>query len=403
MRRGGGLRLGFIIAVILVTVVVLAQKDINLGLDLQGGVHVVMEAEPAEGQKVTDDLMNRVIAVIDRRVNGLGVAEPIVQRQGDRRVIIELPGITDQQTAIETIGKTAQLEIKNPLGQTVLTGADLQDAYLSTDALGRAAVAIKFTPEGAKKFAALTTTFQGQRIPHILDGEVLVNPEIQEPILGGEGQIVGSFTIDEAKNLAVLLKAGALPVPMEIIEVRNIGPTLGQESIDQSLKAGILGIGLVLLFMLVYYKLPGLIADIALGIYVLILLAAMALLDATLTLPGIAGFILTVGMAVDANVIIFERIKEEMAAGKSLRASIDAGFHRAFSAILDSNLTTIIAAAILFYFGTSSIRGFAVTLSLGVAASMFTAITVTRAILNVIVDANPEKAARYFNMRGLAK
>lgn len=403
MRRGSGIRLGTIVAVAVLAVIILTQMSLNLGLDLQGGVHVVMEAKPGQGEKLTEDVMNRALAVVERRVNGLGVAEPIVQRQGNRRIIVELPGISDQQEAIEVIGKTAQLEIKDPTGKTVLTGADLKDAYLSRDQLGRPAVSIEFTAEGAKKFAALTTTFQGQRIPHILDGEVLVNPEIREPILGGKGQITGQFTVEEAKNLAVLLKAGSLPVPMEVVEIRNVGPTLGKESIDLSIKAGILGAALVLLFMVFYYKLPGLIADLALGLYALIVLAAMAALGATLTLPGIAGFILTIGMAVDANVIIFERIKEELSNGKRLRAAIDAGFNRAFTTILDANVTTLITALVLFYYGTSSIRGFAVTLTLGILASMFTAIVVTRFLLNVVVDANPERFGKYFGMRGLAR
>ncbi len=403
MRRGSGIRLGSIVAVAVIAAVILTQMPINLGLDLQGGVHVVMEAQPDEGERLTEDVMNRALAVIDRRVNGLGVAEPIVQRQGSRRIIVELPGISDQQQAIDVIGKTAQLEIKDPTGKTVLTGADLKDAVLSRDQLGRPSVAIEFSDAGAKKFAALTTTFQGQQIPHVLDGEVLVNPQVREPILGGKGQITGQFSVEEAKNLAVLLKAGSLPVPMEVMEIRNVGPTLGRESVDRSVKAGVLGMILVALYMLFYYKLPGLIANIALVVYVGIVLAAMAALKATLTLPGIAGFILTVGMAVDANVIIFERIKEELSNGKRLRAAIDAGFGRAFTAILDANVTTLITALVLFYYGTSSIRGFAVTLTLGILASMFTAIVVTRVLLTVIVDANPEKFGKYFGVRGLAK
>ena len=342
-----------------------------------------------------------VVSVVERRVNGMGVSEPIIQRQGGRRVIIQLPGIYDQQAAIATIGKTAQLEIKNPLGETVLTGADLIDAQLSRDQFGRPSVAVEFNKEGTKKFAQLTTVYQGQAIPHVLDGEILVNPVVQGPITGGKGQITGQFTIDEAKNLAVLLKAGSLPVPMEVMEIRNVGPTLGQQSISRSLRAGIIGIILVFLYMLAYYRLPGLVADIALAIYVVIVLAAMAGLRATLTLPGIAGFILSIGMAVDANVLIFERIREEFKAGKHVRAAVAAGFDRAFRAIFDANITTLLTAVVLFYYGSGPVKGFAVTLSLGILASMFTAIVVTRLMLNMIVDANPSAFERHLGVKGV--
>lgn len=403
MRRENRIRILFLLVIVAAAGAVLYQIPMNLGLDLQGGVHVVMQAKETADVRVTEETMQRAVTVIERRVNGLGVAEPVIQRQGARRIIVELPGIHDQQQAIETIGKTAQLEIKNPLGETVLTGADLADARLSRDQFGRPSVAIEFTKEGAKKFAQLTSVYVGQAIPHVLDGEVLVNPVIQEPITGGKGQITGRFTIDEAKNLAVLLKAGSLPVPMEVVEIRNVGPILGKESIDRSLKAGIVGIILVLIYMLFYYKLPGMVADLALGIYILVVLGILAAIHATLTLPGIAGFILSIGMAVDANVIIFERIKEEARAGKHLRAAIVAGFNRAFRAILDANITTLITAVVLFYYGTGPIKGFAVTLSLGILASMFTAITVSRMILSMIVDANPQRFLRAFGLKGVSQ
>ncbi|HHV42478.1 MAG TPA: protein translocase subunit SecD, partial [Clostridiaceae bacterium] len=331
------------------------------------------------------------------------VSEPIIQRQGARRVIIQLPGVYDQQAAIDTIGKTAQLEIKNPLGETVLTGADLIDARLSRDQFGRPSVAVEFSKEGAKKFAQLTTVYQGQAIPHVLDGEILVNPVVQGPITDGKGQITGRFSVDEAKNLAVLLKAGSLPVPMEVMEIRNVGPTLGQQSISRSLKAGIVGIILIFIYMLAYYRLPGLVADIALTIYVVIVLGAMALLRATLTLPGIAGFILSIGMAVDANVLIFERIREEFRAGKHVRAAVASGFDRAFRAIFDANITTLITAIVLFYYGSGPVKGFAVTLSLGILASMFTAIVVTRLILNLFVDKDPSGFARHLGVKGVSQ
>jgi len=361
-----------------------------------------LEARETAGTPVSDEAIERAMAIIDRRINALGVAEPVIQREGSRRIVVELPGVTDQQQAVDVIGRTAQLEIKDPLGRTVLTGADLADARLGVDRFGRPAVDVEFTPEGAARFAQLTTLYVGQPIPHLLDGELLVAPVVQEPITSGQGQITGNFTYEEARNLAILLKAGSLPVPLEVVEMRNVGPTLGKESIDRSLRAGIAGLVLVVLYMIMFYRLPGLLADLALGVYILLVLALLAGLHATLTLPGIAGFILSVGMAVDANVIIYERIKDELRAGKRIRAAIRAGFHRAFSAILDANVTTIIAAAVLFFLGTGPVKGFAVTLSLGVAASMFTAIVVTRWLLEAAVDTNPQGTARYFGVREAA-
>ncbi|NMB44933.1 MAG: protein translocase subunit SecD [Firmicutes bacterium] len=403
MRRGDSVRMLLLVVIVAVAGVILYKIPMNLGLDLRGGVHVVMQAQEKPDVKVTEETMQRVVSVIERRVNTMGVSEPIIQRQGARRVIIQLPGVYDQQAAIDTIGKTAQLEIKNPLGETVLTGADLIDARLSRDQFGRPSVAVEFSKEGAKKFAQLTTVYQGQAIPHVLDGEILVNPVVQGPITDGKGQITGRFSVDEAKNLAVLLKAGSLPVPMEVMEIRNVGPTLGQQSISRSLKAGIVGIILIFIYMLAYYRLPGLVADIALTIYVVIVLGAMALLRATLTLPGIAGFILSIGMAVDANVLIFERIREEFRAGKHVRAAVASGFDRAFRAIFDANITTLITAIVLFYYGSGPVKGFAVTLSLGILASMFTAIVVTRLILNLFVDKDPSGFARHLGVKGVSQ
>ena len=403
MRRGDSIRLLLLVVIIAVAGVVLYKVPLSLGLDLRGGVHVVMQAQERPDIKVTEETMQRVVSVIERRVNGMGVSEPIIQRQGARRVIIQLPGIYDQEAAIDTIGKTAQLEIKNPLGETVLTGADLVDAQLSRDQFGRPSVAVEFSKEGAKKFAQLTTVYQGQAIPHVLDGDILVNPVVEGPITGGKGQITGRFTVDEAKNLAVLLKAGSLPVPIEVMEIRNVGPILGQQSIDRSLKAGIIGIILIFIYMVAYYRLPGLVADVALAIYVVIVLGAMALLRATLTLPGIAGFILSIGMAVDANVLIFERIREEFRAGKHVRAAVAAGFDRAFRAIFDANITTLITAIVLFYYGSGPVKGFAVTLGLGILASMFTAIVVTRLILNLFLDRNPSGFGEHLGVKGVSQ
>ena len=363
-------------------------NSIRQGLDLQGGTHVVLEAEDTDIAKVNDDAMNRVVTIMEKRVNALGLTEPIIQREGARRVIIELPGVKDPDAAIKTIGKTALLEFKDEEGNTVLTGTDLKDAQASTNQqTGQNVVNLEFSDEGAKKFGDLTTKNVGRTIAILLDGEVLTAPNVREPILGGKAEITGQKTLEEAQNLAVVLRSGALPVKVNIIETRTVGPTLGQDSKDKSEFAFAVGLGAVLVFMILFYRLSGFIADIALMAYTMMLLGALYLLDATLTLPGVAGIILSIGMAVDANVLIFEHFKEEyQIQGKTLRLSMDAGFKRAFTTIFDSNIPTIIAAAVLFFLGTGTIRGFAITLGLGTLLSMFTAITLTRFMLKLMIE-----------------
>ncbi|NMA61501.1 MAG: protein translocase subunit SecD, partial [Firmicutes bacterium] len=237
----------------------------------------------------------------------------------------------------------------------------------------------------------------------ILDGELLQEVMIREPILEGKAQITGNFTMEEARHMVVLLQEGSLPVPMKIMEIRNVGPTLGQDSIQRSFRAGIVGVLLVLLYMLAYYKLPGFVADLALLVYLVILLGVLSAINAVLTLPGIAGIILSIGMAVDANVLIYERIREELGEGKRLTSAIEVGFDRAFKTILDSNITTLITAVVLFYVGSGSVRGFAVTLGVGILTSMFTAVVVTKAILNIMVESKPELMAKHFSMGGLRR
>lgn len=396
LSRSSWLRALGLLAIVAVAGFFLYRFPIQLGLDLQGGIHIVLEARDGE---VTDDAMAGALAVIERRINALGVAEPTIQRQGDRRIVVELPGVTDRDTAVDTIGKTAVLEIQDPLGRTVLTGKDLKDARVSMDLLGRPAVEIEFTSEGAEKFARLTSMYVGEFIPHLLDGELLVAPVVNQPVTGGVGLITGNFTHEEARTLAIQLKHGALPVSLRVESMSTVGAILGQESVERSLRAGIIGLVLVVLYMLAYYRLPGFVADWALGVYVVIVLALLARLGATLTLPGIAGFILSIGMAVDANVLIFERIKEELRAGKRARAAVRSGFQRALVAILDSNLTTLITVAALYYFGTGAVRGFAVTLGLGIVASMFTAVVVTRWLLEFALDWRPGRAAAWFGVK----
>ena len=361
-------------------------STVKQGLDLQGGTHVVLQAQDTPEAKVDDDALNRSIRIIERRVNELGLTEPVIQRQGRDRIIVELPGVKDPEKAIAMLGRTAMLEFKDMEGKTVLTGKDLKDSKASADQAGQPVVTLEFNAEGAKKFADLTARNVGKQIAILLDGDVLTAPRVNEPITGGKAQITGSRDAKDAEHLAILLRSGSLPVKLEIVENRTVGPTLGQDSKDKSVKAFGIGIAFVFVFMLLTYRLSGFVADIVLLLYTLLLLAVMKALNATLTLPGIAGIILSIGMAVDANVLIFERFKEEIAAGKTMRAALNAGFSRAFVTILDSNVTTIMAAAVLFYLGTGPIRGFAVTLALGTLMSMFTAIVVTKFILGAMVN-----------------
>jgi len=363
-------------------------STVKQGLDLQGGTHVVLQAVDTPNAKVDDDALNRSVKIIERRVNELGLTEPVIQRQGKDRIIVELPGVKDPEKAIAMLGRTALLEFKDMTGKTVMTGKDLKDSKASVGQNGKPVVGLDFSVEGGKKFAILTSQNIGKQISISLDGQVLTSPVVNEAITGGKAQISGSRNMEEAEHLAILLRSGSLPVQLEMLENRTVGPTLGQDSKDKSVKAFAIGLGGIFLFMLVFYRASGLVADIVLLFYTLLLLAIMRGLNATLTLPGIAGIILSIGMAVDANVLIFERFKEEVIKGKTLRSAMEAGFSRAFITILDSNITTLMAAAVLFYLGTGPIKGFAITLALGVLISMFTAVAVTRYMLRFLIASN---------------
>lgn len=380
------LKLALVFAVLAGAIWLSVSKPTKLGLDLKGGVYVVLEAIPEEGQKLDNDAMSRLIEVLDRRINGLGVAESSVQKAGDNRVIIELPGIDNTEDAVKMVGKTALLEFKlkqadGSLGETLLTGNALKKADVSYDNLGRPQIQFEMTPEGAREFAKITRENVGKQLAITLDGEVQTAPVINGEIPSGNGVITGNYTVEEAKATATLLNAGALPVKAEIAEIRTVGASLGDESIAQSKQAGMLAIVLIWVFMILFYRLPGIIADIALIIFGLITFGVLNFIDATLTLPGIAGLILSAGMAVDANVIIFERIKEELHFGNSIRNAINVGFNKGFVAIFDSNITTLIITVILFTFGTGPVKGFAVTLTIGTLASMLTAISITKVLL----------------------
>lgn len=404
---------------------VVQKGKINLGLDLQGGMHVVLKVDiskvPLEARK---DAVERVIEIIRNRVDQFGVGEMSIQRQGKENIIVQLPGITDRERALEIIGKTAHLEfklvsdnaedIKKAINNEPVEGYELKymekekagrepllvakEASLTGDFIvnaktdfsargfGEPYVSLALNSKGAEQFYAITQANVGKRLAIVLDGKAQSAPVIREPIPSGQAQISGNFSVEEANDLSIVLRAGALPAPVIVEEERTVGPLLGADSIKSGLNAAFIGTTLVLGFMLIYYRLAGLVANFALMLNVLLILACLSLFKGTLTLPGIAGLILTIGMAVDANVLIYERIREEIALGKSLRAAIAAGYHRALSAIIDSNVTTIVAAALIFKFGTGPIRGFAVTLTIGLLANLFTAVVCTRVIIELLCD-----------------
>ena len=364
-------------------------NSMKYGLDLTGGVNVVLEAQSTDEDPVTSEKIDSAILTIRQRIDSIGVSEPTITKQGDNRIRVSIPSISDQEEALNLIGKTAQLEFLGPDDTVILTGKDVVDSkgvmQTGNSGVEQAVVTLKFSEEGTKLFADATAKYQGQTIKIKLDDEIISAPTVNVVITNGEAVIEGMADIDEAGNLASLIRGGALPVKLEPVEIRTIGPTLGQNSLNESVYAGVIGISLVLVFMLIMYRGLGFIADLALLIYIMIVLMIMAAMNVTLTLPGIAGLILTVGMAVDANVIIFSRIREEARLGKSLLTAIDTGFARAFGTILDSNVTTLIAGFVLFFLGSGSVQGFAVTLILGIMVSMFTAIVITKKLVKILV------------------
>lgn len=375
-------------------------KNIPLGLDLRGGVYVVLQAVGTPEAPVTADSVKRADAIIANRVNQLGVSEPIIQTQGSNRIVVELAGVKNPDQVVTTLIKPAFLEFKNAAGQVILTGGDLQNAQESTGPGGQPEVDLTLTAAGTQKFAAATKAAVAvtphQSIAILLDGKQLTNPQVRTEINNGHAAITGIGSLKEAHNLAVLLRSGALPVKLSVLEKMTVGPTLGADSLRRSIRAGIVGLIAVFLFMLLYYRMPGLVADFALIIYTLIMVAIFAAVPVTLTLPDIAGFLLSVGIAVDANVIIFERFREELRSGRTVRAAIDAGFKRGFTAVFDSNATTLIVAAVLYYFGTGEVKGFALTLGLGILVSLFTAVVITRWLLHLVAEAGLVKNSKLF-------
>jgi preprotein translocase subunit SecD len=386
----------------------------KLGLDLEGGLRVEYQAIPVEGKSPSPEDMAIIKDIVERRVNQTGVSEPVVVTQGSDRVVVELPGVTDPESIRRLVGQTGRLEFV-PLGQTqvqegqvldltttppLFAGDQVQSATVGTDRNGQPAVDFVLKDTGARLFADFTAQHNGEYFAITLDSTVISAPVINEPIPNGQVQISGGglrgFNAKEATNLVTVLKFGSLPFPIQELSSEQISATLGSQFLNQSLVAGLLGISLVITFMVLYYRLTGLIASFALIYYSLVMYAIFRLVPVTLTLAGVAGFVLSIGMAVDANILIFERMKEELRLGKSLPAAVEAGFNRAWNSILDSNVSSLITATILYMFGSSVIRGFALVLIIGVLISMFSAIVVSRTILRVIVRQRwARKASRY--------
>ena len=423
--------------------------ETRLGLDLRGGLQTLLEADLPANSNVSSEDLGVTRQILESRANALGVSEVVMQTAGERRIVAEFPGVSNPEEVVASLQQTGLLEFvdmgttpvdpgtvirtdfaqsdttngtsttvtpeatatadpnqptptavpgqptpaagqESPVYHTVMTGADLKEAHVSTNQTGQPAVSFTLSTEGTKIFSDYTSSHTNQYLGIVLDKKVLSSPVVKNPITDGQGIIEGGFTAQSANDLAIQLRYGSLPVPVKVVESRTVGATLGEESVRKSLMAGMIGLGVVILFMLLYYRLPGFIADLALIIYALLSLALFKFVPVVLTLPGIAGFILSIGMAVDANILIFERLKEELRAGRNLRQAIDLGWSRAWPSIRDSNTSTLITCLILYVFGNtfgaSMVKGFSITLALGVVVSLFTAIIVTRTFLHTLLD-----------------
>ncbi len=409
------------------TVLFSRNTETKLGLDLRGGLQTLLEADVPAERTIKSEDMEAARSILENRANALGVSEVVMQTAGDRRIVAEFPGVTNPEEVIASLKQTALLEFVDmgttPVAEgttietdfassptstatstpvdpntppvtvyhTVMTGTQLSNASVSQDSnTGEIVISFTLKPEGTKIFGDYTLNNIGKYLAIVLDKRVLSVPVIQQAITDGQGQISGNFNLESANALAVQLRSGALPIPIKIVESRTVGATLGEESVRKSVTAGAIGLGVVILFMLAYYRLPGFVADLALISYALFTLALFKLIPVVLTLPGIAGFILSIGMAVDANILIFERLKEELRNGRNIRQAIDIGWSRAWPSIRDSNSATLITCLILYAFGSSFgasiVKGFSVTLALGVGVSLFTAIIVTRTFLHLVLD-----------------
>ncbi len=405
------------------------QKDFatRLGLDLIGGVQALLEADLPAGTPIDAGAMSAAVSVVENRVNGLGLNEAVVQQAGDNRIVVELPGETDPEKALSTIQQTGLLEfvdfsslspeqaaalvdkpIQTDLGgattqpltttaavtqtfPTVMTGVDLESVLVQKVQNGTGyEIGFKLSSKGAKTFGDFTSSHIGQILAIVIDKRVLSVPRIQTAITSGEGVITGDYDYEGANALAVQLRYGSLPIPLKVVETRTVGPTLGADSLQRSLIAGLIGFAIIILFMGLYYRLPGLMADLAMLVFGLVLFAIFRFIPVTLTLPGIAGLMLSIGSALDANILIFERIKEELRSGKPLRQAIDLAWRRAWPSIRDSNMATLLTSAILFWFGSTygatTVKGFSITLALGVAVSVFCALVVTRLLMELVLQ-----------------
>lgn len=419
-----------------------------LGLDLRGGLQVLMEADLPAETAIDAESMTAAQQILENRSNGLGVSEVVFQIAGTRRIVGEFPGLTNPDQVIETLKETGLLEFvdmgDNPIAEgetvltdfatgstapaatatpeasatlengatpttapepvvfhTVMTGKDLKGVAVTRTETGQYVISFELTPEGTKIFSDYTTANVGKILGIVLDKTVISAPSIRNPITEGAGLIEGGFTNESANALAIQLRYGSLPIPLKVVETRVIGPTLGQDSLNKSMLAGIIGFAIVALFMMIYYRLPGAVAILSILLYALVTLSIFKLIPVTLTLPGIAGFLLSTGSALDANILIFERLKEELRAGRTLRQAVEIGWRRAWPSIRDSNIAALITCAILFWFGSSFgatiVKGFAVTLALGVFVSLFTAIIVTRSLLGEVIEwINPAKRSTWF-------
>ena len=417
--------------------------ETRLGLDLVGGVQALLEADLPAEQEISSEAMQTARTIVENRVNALGTTEALVQQAGDRRIVVEIPGETDPETALATLKQTGLLEFvdfsslsaqeaitlvgtkiqtdfatessvqstqpisptqESPVYHSVMTGSALKTVSVTSAQLtNEPEVAFELTADGAQTFKNFTTANVGRVLAIVLDKEVISTPTINEPITDGQGVIQGNFTIESANTLAVQLRYGSLPIPLKIVETRTVGPTLGQDSLRKSMLAGIIGVSIVVLFMALYYRLPGLVAIFAIFVYALVAFALFRFIPITLTLPGIAGFLLSTGSALDANILIFERLKEELRGGQTLRQAVKLGWERAWPSIRDSNIATLITCAILFWFGNTFgatiVKGFSLTLALGVAVSLFSAILVTRTVLSLVIEyLKPTNFPRWFGI-----
>lgn len=372
-------------------------SNIDKGLDLVGGTSLLMEIKDATSDK---DVLARTMELIKMRLDPDGVKDVIITEEGDNRVRIEIPGEFDTDSVIETIGKTGNLTFVGPDDKEILTGKQVKEAIAYMDSNNQYAVSLELNEEGKDAFAEATTKFLNQQISIKMDDEVLTSPKVNSVISDGKASISPMETMEEASKIANIINSGALPVTLEVASVKTVGPTIGAEALQLSKKAAIIGVALVIIFMIIYYRIPGILASAALVLFICIVLIIFGEFGVVLSLAGIAGLLLTIGMAVDANVLIFERTKEELKLGKSIVSAVDAGYHRALSSILDSNVTTIIAALVLYFLGSGAIKGFAVTLLVGIIVSIFTALFVTKFLVNCAVKAGFLSKPSHFGIKG---